>query len=163
MMETFTNNELTFNVIDAGPRDPRGTVVLLHGFPQTNQAWTDVVPLLHRAGRRTLAPALRGYCPGAMPEGIRPYRIEFLVRDVLALLDQAGLERAHLVGHDWGGAIAWQTAMQFPARVERLTVLSTPHPEALRRAATSSLQGLKSWYMAAMAIPRLPEAYGVLT
>lgn len=157
MMRTFTNDGLTFDVLDEGP-GRSGTIVLLHGFPQTNQAWMDVAPHLHAAGFRTLAPALRGYCDGAMPAGRRPYRIECLVRDVVALLDAAGLEHAHLVGHDWGGAVAWQTAMQFAERVERLTVFSTPHPGALRRAAFTSLQGLRSWYMAAMAVPRLPEA-----
>lgn len=157
-MKTYTHDGLTFDVLDAGPTDAP-CIVLLHGFPQTNAAWQDVAPTLHQAGFRTLAPALRGYCAGAMPEGIRPYRVEYLVRDVLALLDRAGVQRAHLVGHDWGGGIAWQTAMQFPERVQRLTVLSTPHPEAVRQASRTSTQGLKSWYMLAMAIPRLPEAY----
>ncbi len=158
-MPTFTNDGLRFDVLEGGTGDADHTIVLLHGFPQTNQAWMGVAPRLHAAGFRTLAPALRGYCDGAMPKGIRPYRIECLVSDVLALLDHAGLDRAHIVGHDWGGAIAWQTAMQFPERVQRITVLSTPHPGALRRALWTTTQGLRSWYMAAMAIPRLPEAF----
>ncbi len=158
-METFTNDGLSFDVRDAGPRraDADRTVVLLHGFPQSPSAWDAVVPLLHEAGIRTLAPALRGYTAGARPAGRRAYRIERLVGDVFALLDQAGLDSAHLVGHDWGGGIAWASAMTDPSRVRSLTVLSTPHPAAIRRAVLRSGQGLKSWYMLAMQLPVVPE------
>ena len=158
-METFTNDGLTFDVRDAGPRraDADRTVVLLHGFPQSPSAWDAVVPLLHDAGIRTLAPALRGYTAGARPAGRRAYRIERLVDDVVALLGQAGIGSAHVVGHDWGGGIAWASAMSDPERVRSLTVLSTPHPAAVRRAVLRSGQGLRSWYMLAMQLPVLPE------
>ena len=158
-METFTNDQLTFEVRDAGPRraDADHTVVLLHGFPQSPAAWDAVVPLPHAAGIRTLAPSLRGYTPKARPPGRRAYRIERLVGDVFALLDQAGLDSAHVVGHDWGGGVAWAAAMMSPERVRSLTVLSTPHPAAVRRAVLRSTQGLKSLYMLAMQVPVLPE------
>ncbi|WP_220490712.1 alpha/beta fold hydrolase [Tessaracoccus sp. MC1627] len=158
-METFANDGLTFEVRDSGPRraDSDHTVVLLHGFPQTPAAWDAVAPLLHAAGVRTLAPSLRGYTANARPPGRSAYRIECLVGDVFALLDQAGLDSAHVVGHDWGGGVAWAAAMTTPERVRSLTVLSTPHPAAIRRAVLRSSQGLKSWYMLAMQVPALPE------
>lgn len=159
-MDRFDHDGLTFEVIDARPADDTlatATAMLLHGYPQTPHAWSDVIPTLTAAGVRCLAPALRGYSPGAMPRGRRPYRIERLVGDALALLDAAGLERAHVVGHDWGGGIAWQLAMRHPGRVQSLTVLSIPHPGAMLWAVPRSSQGLRSWYMLAMQIPALPE------
>lgn len=158
-METFTHDGLTFEVVDGGPRhvDAARTVVLLHGFPQSPAAWDGVAPLLHAAGLRTLAPALRGYTANARPAGRRAYRIERLVGDLFALLDQAGLDSAHVVGHDWGGGVAWAAAMTTPDRVRSLTALSTPHPAAIRRAVWRSSQGFKSWYMLAMQMPVLPE------
>lgn len=160
-MDRFENDGLTFEVIEATPPDGSpvtGTALLLHGYPQTPHAWSDVIPALTAAGVRCLAPALRGYSPGAMPQGRRAYRIERLVGDALALLDAAGLDSAHVVGHDWGGGIAWQLAMHHPDRVGSLTVLSIPHPAAMIWALPRSLQGLKSWYMLAMQLPVLPEA-----
>lgn len=155
-MDRFTNEGLTFDVVDTGEESAR-PVVLLHGFPQTNAAWSQVTERISAHGWRCLAPALRGFCVGAMPRPRAAYRIERLVGDVIALLDQAGLEQVDLVGHDWGGGIAWQTAMQFPERVRTLTVLSTPHSQALQDAMRHSRQGLMSWYMMAMQIPALPE------
>lgn len=157
-MRQFHHDGLTFDVHDSGEGTRSQPIVLLHGFPQTNDSWADVTAELSAQGWRCLAPALRGFCAGAMPRERSAYRIEKLVGDVLALLDEAGFEQVHLVGHDWGGGIAWQTAMQFPERVRSLTVLSTPHPQAMQDAVRHSRQGLMSWYMLAMQIPVLPEA-----
>ncbi|GMA21279.1 alpha/beta fold hydrolase [Arsenicicoccus piscis] len=100
-MDHFTRSGLTFDVIDSGPVD--GTpVVLLHGFPQDAHAYDEVRPLLNDRGLRTLAPHQRGYSRGARPDDPAAYVMRELVADVLAMLDQAGLEQAHLVGHDWG-------------------------------------------------------------
>ena len=112
---------------------------------------------LHDAGLRTLAPDLRGYSPRARPTRRSAYRIREIAADVVSLLDAAGVERAHLVGHDWGGAAAWATAGLHPDRVASLTALSTPHPSALAWSFTHSSQGLKSWYMAAFQLPVVPE------
>ena len=132
-------------------------VVLLHGFPQDSTCWDAVVPLLHAAGLRTIAVDQRGYGDSGSPPGVAPYRIEELTADVIAVLDAAGLERAHVVGHDWGGAIAWHTAAHHPDRVTTLTVLSTPHPAAYSWSMTHSRQPLLSWYTAAFQVPFLPE------
>jgi pimeloyl-ACP methyl ester carboxylesterase len=106
-------------------------VLLLHGFPQTKRSWAAVMPELAAAGRRVVAPDLRGYSPGARAE---PYDVRTLVGDVLGLADALGAERFDLAGHDWGAAIAWQLAMRHPARLRTLTAVSTPHPLAFTRA-----------------------------
>jgi pimeloyl-ACP methyl ester carboxylesterase len=155
-VHTFRRDGLTFDVRDGGP--PEGeAVVLLHGFPQDSTAWTSVEPLLHRNGLRTLAPDQRGYSPGARPAGRTAYRVSETAADVLALLDAAGLERAHVVGHDWGAAVGWALAAWHPDRVRSLTAISVPHPQAMTRALVTSDQGLRSYYMALFQLPVLPE------
>ena len=132
--------------------------MLLHGFPTDRTSWDRVAARLHEAGLRTLAPDQRGYSPTAGPSDRDAYRLDELVADVLALIDASGRERVHLVGHDWGGALAWLVAGNHPTRIASLTVLSTPHPAAMSRAWRSGTeQKRKSWYMAAFQVPRLPE------
>ncbi|MEO5747843.1 MAG: alpha/beta hydrolase [Humibacillus sp.] len=156
-LESFTREGLTFTVDDHGPRDAPA-VLLLHGFPTDRTSWRGVSPLLHESGLRTLAPDQRGYAEGARPPGVAAYRLEELVADALALLDCAGVASAHVVGHDWGGAVAWLLAGNHPDRVTSLTVLSTPHPAALSRAWKSDRdQRRRSWYVAAFQVPWLPE------
>ncbi|KXF86761.1 haloalkane dehalogenase [Rhodococcus ruber Chol-4] len=131
MFETtrVTLGDLTFDVHTAGPVD--GTpVVLLHGFPETARSWESVAPQLAEAGLRVLAPDQRGYSPGARPDGVAAYTVDLLVGDVVGLLDATGLDRAHLVGHDWGAAVAWQVAAHHPDRITTLTAVSVPHPAA---------------------------------
>ncbi|AWH01646.1 alpha/beta hydrolase [Rhodococcus ruber] len=131
MFETtrVTLGDLTFDVHTAGPVD--GTpVVLLHGFPETARSWESVAPQLAEAGLRVLAPDQRGYSPGARPDVVAAYTVDLLVGDVVGLLDATGLDRAHLVGHDWGAAVAWQVAAHHPDRITTLTAVSVPHPAA---------------------------------
>jgi pimeloyl-ACP methyl ester carboxylesterase len=132
-------------------------VLLLHGFPQDRTAYDRLAPVLHGAGLRTLAPDQRGYSPGARPPGRAQYRIRETAGDALALLDASGLERAHVVGHDWGGAVAWALAAWHPDRVGTLTALSTPHPAAMSRSLVTSDQGLRSYYMGLFQLPLVPE------
>ncbi len=154
-IEQYTHDGLTFDVRDAGPIDGE-VIVLLHGFPQDKRSWAKVEPLLHAAGYRTLAPDQRGYSPGARPRERRAYAGDLLAGDVIGLLDAAGLPQAHIVGHDWGGAVAWGVGGMHPDRVRTLTVLSTPHPGAMMRAGLRG-QLLRSWYMFAFQLPVLPE------
>jgi pimeloyl-ACP methyl ester carboxylesterase len=156
VVDTFTRNGLTFDVLDAGPPDGE-PVVLLHGFPQDATAWNRVTPALHQHGLRTLAPDQRGYSPGARPTGRSPYTLRETTADVLALLDAAGLESAHIVGHDWGGFAAWALGAWHPDRVRTLTVLSVPHPGAMSKALISSDQALRSSYVGLFQVPVLPE------
>ena len=161
-MDHFEHAGLSFDVRDSG--DPAAqAVVLLHGFPQQPSTFRRVTERLVESGLRTLVPSQRGYTSGARPTRRRDYRSEETVGDVLALLDAAGLDRAHIVGHDWGGAQAWAMGAWHPDRVVSLTVLSTPHPAAFGRALTRSSQGLRSSYMGLFQLPRLPEAFAQLT
>ena len=122
--------ELTFDVTVAGPDD--GTpILLLHGFPESSASWRPVTPRLVRAGLRVIAPNQRGYSPDARPERVDEYRFDRLVGDVVGLLDAYDIESAHLVGHDWGAAVAWQVAGGHPERIRSLTAVSVPHPAAL--------------------------------
>lgn len=155
-MDTVTRDGLVLDVLDEGPPDGE-VVVLLHGFPQDATTWGRVTPLLHRAGLRTLAPHQRGYSPGARPRRVCAYDVSELVQDVVALIDGAGAERVHLVGHDWGGAVAWAVAQRHPERVASLVVLSTPHPAALGWAMRHADQLRHSWYVLAFQLPLLPE------
>ena len=134
--------------------DPGGTpVLLLHGFPQTAAAWDGVVPALAGAGHRVLVPTQRGYSATARPRGRGAYRMSELVADVVELIDAP----VHLVGHDWGGAVAWAVAGRRPELLRSLTVVSTPHPRALAKAAVTSKQALMSWYIGLFQLPVLPE------
>jgi pimeloyl-ACP methyl ester carboxylesterase len=155
-MQTFERDGLTFDVRGAGSADGL-PVVCLHGFPQDGTAFDRVVPLLVAEGLRVLVPDQRGYSPGARPTDRSAYRVDQLVDDVVALLDTAGVARAHVVGHDWGGVVAWALGSRRPERVHSLTVLSTPHPTAVVRSLTHSAQAVRSSYIAFFQIPRLPE------
>lgn len=154
-MDQFTRDGLTFDVLDDGPRDGE-PVVLLHGFPETARSFGEVVPALHAAGYRTLAPDQRGYSPRARPRERAAYGMSELVADVAALADAAGVARFHLVGHDWGGAVAWGCGTRLAERLASLSVLSTPHPGAFLRALRGR-QALHSWYMGFFQLPWLPE------
>ena len=158
-MERYSRDGLTFDVTDVG--DPAGpAVVLLHGFPANRSSWDEVADRLVAAGMRVLAPDQRGYSPGARPTHGYPqaYAMAALVADAVGLLDAAGVDRAHVVGHDWGGAVAWSLAGNHPERVASLTVLSTPHPAAMARAMRDPWQAAHSAYMTFFQLPRLPEA-----
>jgi pimeloyl-ACP methyl ester carboxylesterase len=151
----FVSDGLEFTVRDAGPLD--GPVVIaLHGFPQTSSCWAEVVPVLTAAGHRVLAFDQRGYSVGARPQDVASYAMASLAGDVLALADAAGARRFHLLGHDWGAAVAWWLAGNAADRVASLSAVSVPHPAALRRALVGA-QALRSWYMGAFQAPRLPE------
>lgn len=152
----FRRDGLEFRAVDSGPLDGE-PVVLLHGFPQRLSSWDRVIPLLHAEGFRTLALDQRGYCETARPRGRRPYRLPALIGDVLGLLDAAGLPSAHVVGHDWGAAVAWGLAAAHPGHVRTLTAVSVPHPAAFLKAMAVSDQLLRSWYMGFFQLPLLPE------
>src|SRR4051794_27351472 len=156
-MQQFSRDGFTFDVTDEGPADGP-VVVLLHGFPENRSSWLALTPLLVDAGFRVLAPDQRGYSPGARPTRRRSYAMPELVADVLALLDAAGAERVHLVGHDWGGGVAWVFAHAHPDRLHTVTSLTTPHPRAFAKAMVVGTQALHSWYMAMFQLPFLPEA-----
>jgi pimeloyl-ACP methyl ester carboxylesterase len=152
----FASGRCRFDVNDGGPIDGE-VVVLLHGFPQTAKSWEPVCGLLQERGYRTLTFDQRGYAPRARPRGRLAYRMSALVGDVVALIAATGPAGVHLVGHDWGAAVAWSTAARFPALVSTLTTVSVPHPRAFVRSMLSSDQAARSYYMALFQFPWLPE------
>ncbi|MFW5418518.1 alpha/beta hydrolase [Nocardiopsis sp. CNT-189] len=128
---------MVFDAVATGPAD--GPLVLfLHGFPEFASCWGEQIAAAARAGYRAVAVDQRGYSPGARPEGPAAYTVDELVGDVFAFADELQAERFHLVGHDWGGVLAWPAAGRRPERIRTLTVLSTPHPRALARAVAES-------------------------
>jgi pimeloyl-ACP methyl ester carboxylesterase len=126
-------NGLVFTARAAGPERGRG-VILLHGFPQTSWSWRGQLSELGDAGYRAVAPDQRGYSAGARPPDVADYCMHHLVADVLALADAMEMDTFDLVGHDWGGMVSWVVAARHPDRVRSLSVVSTPHPLALRQA-----------------------------
>ncbi len=145
---------LTFDALAAGP-EAGPLVLLLHGFPETSHAFRFQLRALAAAGYRAVAPNQRGYSPGARPDGVEPYAMTHLVEDVVGFADALGAQTFHLVGHDWGGAVAWVTATRYPDRVRTLSVLSTPHFSALSaaRTDTSGDQRQRSSYFSTFAQP----------
>ena len=122
-------NGSVHEALAAGPEGGE-LVVLLHGFPETSFEWRAQLPALAAAGYRAVAPDQRGYTPGARYEDLAEYHVDHLATDVARFADALGAERFHLVGHDWGGFVAWYAAGRYPMRVRTLTVVSTPHPRA---------------------------------
>jgi len=120
---------LTFDVRVAGDEDGEA-VLLLHGFPQHAGEWDRVLPALHAAGLRTVAPDQRGYSPGARPSDVDAYRMAEVTADALAIVDALGFDTVHVVGHDWGALVGWQLAARHADRVRTLTAVSVPHPLA---------------------------------
>src|SRR3954469_8903472 len=126
---------LSFDVLVGGP-ELGAPVLLLHGFAESLHTWDAQVAALARAGYRAIAPSQRGYSAGARPDPINTdnYIFDRLVDDPMQIASKLGLVRLHLVGHDWGGSIAWGIADKYPERLASLTILSRPHPNAFNRA-----------------------------
>ena len=133
------------------------TVVLLHGFPEFCYSWRHQMPALAAAGWRALAPDLRGYGRSPHPPRVKDYRIDLLAADVAALIRRECGGKAHVVGHDWGGVVAWHLSMHHPESVDRLVILNAPHPAAYVRELRRTAQMLRSWYVGFFQLPWLPE------
>ncbi len=132
-------------------------VLLLHGFPETSRAWRKQIPALAKRFR-VVAPDLRGFGASDKPRGIAAYDTSVVANDIVALIHAFDAARAHVVGHDWGGGVAWTVATGHPEAVNRLVVLNCPHPSVMQRALRSNwTQIRKSWYIFAFQLPWLPE------
>ncbi len=132
------------------------TVLLLHGFPELSESWRDVLPLLAEAGLHAVAPDLRGY--GKTDKPADGYDLQTLASDVAALIEHfAGEGPVHLVGHDWGGAVAYRVAAFHPLKVRTLAVVNCPHPAVMARRLWRPAQLRRSWYMFLFQLPFLPE------
>jgi pimeloyl-ACP methyl ester carboxylesterase len=131
-------------------------VVLLHGFPDSGRLWRHQVTALAEAGFQVIVPDLRGYGRSDKPSEVEAYSLPLLAGDVMAVLADAGAERAHVVGHDWGAALAWAIASLAPGSVDHLAVLSVGHPSTFRRTLE---QRQKSWYMLLFQFPGVAERW----
>lgn len=154
-IHSFTNGELRFPVLDTGPLDGP-PVLLLHGWPQDQASWAGVTELLNEASYRCFAPSLRGATESANPVSRRAFSGRALRTDVAAMVAQIG-QPVHLVGHDWGAALAWSTATHEPELLRSLTAVSVAHPATFFRSLFTSAQGLSSWYMYFFQLPWIPE------
>ncbi len=150
-------NGMHLHTVQAGPQDGP-LVVLLHGFPEFWYGWRNQLEPLAEAGYRVVAPDQRGYNLSDKPPGAAAYRVELLAADVVGLIDALGREKAYLAGHDWGAAVAWEVALAYPQRLEKLAIFNVPHLDVMMRFLRGSFSQLrKSWYIFFFQIPVLPE------
>ncbi len=154
---------VTLHVVQAGPENGP-LIILLHGFPEFWYGWKNQIEPLAEAGFRVWVPDQRGYNLSDKPTGIDAYGLDTLVADVVGLIDAGGRQKAVIVGHDWGAAVAWWTAVSQPERVERLVVMNVPHPVAMKKFARRDLGQLRrSWYIGFFQLPWLPETLARLS
>ncbi|HET6530291.1 MAG TPA: alpha/beta hydrolase [Actinoplanes sp.] len=153
-MTTVRIGDVALYVRDTGDGTP---VVLLHGWPDTGDLWARQSRTLVAAGYRTIVPDLRGFGASDQPAEVSAYAAPAQVGDVVGIMDALGVDRAHLVGHDWGAAIAWMTAAYVPDRVRSVTALSVGHPEAF--GTTGWRQRQLSWYMLLFQFPGVAEEW----
>lgn len=148
-------DDVALHCVSSGDGEP---VLLLHGFPETHRSWDLQVPALVAAGYRAVRCDLRGYAQSDKPA--TGYDLPTLARDAERLIDRLGPEPVRVVGHDWGGAIAWQLLETCPEKLKSVTVINCPHPRALAKALlTNARQRRRSWYMFFFQLPALPERW----
>jgi pimeloyl-ACP methyl ester carboxylesterase len=140
-MRRVAGDGVSLAVLDEGEGRP---ALLLHGFPDSSRLWRHQVAALVQAGMRVVAPDLRGFGESDRPDAVEDYALPRSVADVIAVLDALEIERARVVGHDWGAVVAWLVAALMPERVERLVAMSVGHPNALRRPSIEERE--RGWY-----------------
>ncbi len=147
-------NNIDMNVLTAGDGPP---VLLVHGFPDCHDVWRHQIPALVASGYRVIAPDTRGCGESDMLPAVADYHIDYLVKDLVALLDQLGLSKVRLVGHDWGAVICWHLCLRHPERIERYAALSFGHPNAY---ATGGIeQKIKGYYVWLIQLRGITEAF----
>ncbi|TWT02132.1 alpha/beta hydrolase [Planococcus sp. CPCC 101016] len=150
-------NGIKLHIAEAGPEEGP-LVILLHGFPEFWFGWKNQIQPLAEKGYRVVAPDQRGYNLSDKPDGIDNYTVDHLRDDVIGIIEYFKKETAIVIGHDWGGAVAWHLAATRPEYVEKLIVLNIPHPKAMPRVLKKNpLQWMKSSYIAFFQLPNLPE------
>jgi epoxide hydrolase 4 len=152
--ETVLDGGLRLHYVEAGEGP---LVVLLHGFPEFWYSWHGQIQPLVDAGFHVVAPDMRGYNLSDKPQGWRSYDMQFLAGDVAGLIRHFGVQRADVVGHDWGAVVAYGVAALHPESVRRLAILNVPHPARMLAGFRTLKQLRKSWYMFFFQIPLLPE------
>lgn len=129
----------------------------LHGFPEHAYSWRHQMPMLAKLGYRVWAPNLRGYGNSDSPQEISAYKTRTLVADVASLIEASGAKETLLLAHDWGGALAWSLALEYPQLIHRLIIMNMPHPACFARELRTLSQFMKSWYIFFFQLPWLPE------
>lgn len=157
-IEEIQANGLTFYCRPIGDLKAKETVIFLHGWPESSQMWEALMQKLYLKGFSGLAIDQRGFSPKARPENVKAYKIDYLIEDVIALADAAGIQKFHLVGHDWGSAIGWGLIARFPERIKSFVAMSVPHLLAFGDALKNDPQQYKaSSYMRLFQWPWIPE------
>lgn len=155
---SLPTNGIHLHVAQAGSRYG-SLAILLHGFPEYWYGWRRQIQPLAEAGLRVWAPDQRGYNLSDKPGGLAGYTIDELARDVVGLIDSAGVDKCYLTGHDWGAAVAWWVALRYPERVHKLAIINVPHPAVMMQFILSNIKQLrKSWYIFFFQLPGVPEA-----
>jgi epoxide hydrolase 4 len=148
-------DEVALHYVEAGDGP---SIVLLHGFPEFWYSWRHQLPFLAEQGFRAIAPDLRGYNLSSHPAHVAAYRMQALVSDAVGLINSLCTPPVVVVGHDWGGIIAWRLAAIHPELVRALVILNAPHPSKFRRELRRNpVQWLRSAYAGFFQLPRLPE------
>ncbi|WP_210486001.1 alpha/beta fold hydrolase [Rufibacter aurantiacus] len=160
-METRTNfyntNGIQLQVVQAGPEDGK-VILFLHGFPEFWYGWEKQLRIFSEEGWLAVAPDQRGYNLSTKPEGVEAYTIDELTRDIAELIPQLTDRKVVLVGHDWGGAVAWNLALHHQDLLEKLVILNMPHPQVIHHHLTHNpKQMLRSWYAGFFQLPWVPE------
>ncbi|WP_372368524.1 alpha/beta fold hydrolase [Candidatus Uabimicrobium sp. HlEnr_7] len=152
-------NNIQLHVVEKGTKNDE-VVILLHGFPDFWYGWSHQISFLATQGYRVIVPDQRGYNLSDKPRGVRNYHLDILAADIIALIDSLRVEKVNIIGHDWGGGVAWWLATKYPQRIRKLIILNMPHLAVLHKYLLSNIrQMLRSWYMFAFQIPFLPEKY----
>jgi pimeloyl-ACP methyl ester carboxylesterase len=154
---TIATNGIHLHAVEDGA-EGAPLLILLHGFPELWYGWHRQIAPLAAAGFHVLVPDLRGYNLSDKPKKVAAYNLDILARDIVGLIDEAGVGKAYVAGHDWGGEVAWWMGIRYPERLEKLVILNIPHPQVMRRALLSNpAQMKKSSYMYFFQLPGLPE------
>jgi epoxide hydrolase 4 len=152
-------NGIRLHTAQSGPENGP-VVILLHGFPEFWYGWRKQIEPLSKAGFRLIIPDQRGYNLSEKPAGIEPYRLEQLAADILGIIEATGQQTVSLVGHDWGGIVAWWIGIHHPEQLRNLVILNAPHPFTMRKALQRNLRQIfSSLYALFFQIPGFPEAW----
>ena len=159
LTESFVQlDEVRLHTVSLGPEDGE-LVIMLHGFPEYWYSWRHQLPFLASRGYKAVAVDLRGFNLSSKPQELSSYRSETVARDISQLVTSLGREDAHIVGHDWGSAVAWIFAMRYSAQLKSLSILNLPHPLRMVEGFKHWEQIKKSWYIGFFQLPFLPEKF----
>lgn len=155
--EMMTLGDMHFEVDVCGEPASEKLALFLHGFPETSYAWRHQMPLLAEMGYKCWAPNQRGYGKTTSPLDTESYNMHNLVADVIKLIDAAKCKSVTLIGHDWGGVVAWQFAIHNARPLEKLVIMNVPHPAIIAKEIRKFRQMKKMWYILLFLLPKLPE------